>query len=78
MENTLHARMPGRSIFERSGWTYWTVCGRWVESIELASAGIGVTCVDCRDDLGLQAGGAPIMWADDLPDSPALLWLDPP
>jgi hypothetical protein len=78
MENVLHQRVPGQSIFDSRGWHYWSVCGEWVESYQIAHPLVPVTCPLCRADLGLQNVPLPVMWADDLPSSEAPLWVDPP
>jgi len=53
MDETLHARMPGRGEWDGSEWTYVAVCGRVVTPLGLVLAGRRPNCPECLADLGL-------------------------
>jgi hypothetical protein len=78
MENVLHARMPGHAIYDPSGWTYYTVCGTWVQTYDLAWIWRHVTCPECKADLQDQTPEEQRRALLERIPSQAHLWVDPP
>lgn len=53
MEEIVHERLPRLAEFDGSTWMYSAVCGRLVETVQLARPGRRPSCPECLADLGL-------------------------
>jgi len=78
MERTVHDGSTGYSQLDGGVWFYFTRCRKWVELVQTARVPRAITCGLCKAYYSRQERDLPIMWADDLPDSQASLWVDPP
>jgi len=72
----MHDGSTGFSQLDEGRWLYFTRCRKWVERDQTARVPRALTCQTCRSYYTRQERELPIMWADDLPDSQALLWVD--